>query len=63
MMLRQIMDGWRDFQDRLLPNYWAALAPHGLDARAIDTFGTLLAACRAGGRAGSDGGDRPAGHR
>jgi hypothetical protein len=44
MMLRQIMDGWRDFQDRLLPNYWAALVPHGLDSRAIDTFGTLLAA-------------------
>lgn len=45
MLLRQIMDGWRDFNDRLLPNYWEALAPHGMDSRAIDTFGTLLAAC------------------
>lgn len=44
MMLRQIMDGWRDYNDRLLVNYWEALAAQGLDARAIDTFGTLLAA-------------------
>lgn len=43
MMLRQIMDGWGDFQSRLLVNYWEALAAQGLDARAIDTFGTLLA--------------------
>ncbi len=45
MMLRQIMDGWTDFQGRILQNYWEALAPHGLDSRAIDTFGTLLATC------------------
>lgn len=44
MILRQIMDGWHDFQTRLLPNMWEELAPHGLDSRAIDTFGTLLAA-------------------
>ncbi len=44
MMLRQIMDGWRDLQARLIPQYWGELAPHGLDSRAIDTFGTLLAA-------------------
>ena len=44
MMLRQIMDGWADYQGRILRNYWEALAPHGLDSRAIDTFGTLLAA-------------------
>lgn len=44
MMLRQVMDGWRDFQERLLPHYWDELSRHGLDSRAIDTFGTLLAA-------------------
>ncbi|GAA2871857.1 hypothetical protein GCM10010837_24240 [Aminobacter niigataensis] len=44
MMLRQIMDGWTDFQGRLLSNYYDELKPHGLDSRAIDTFGTLLAA-------------------
>lgn len=44
MMLRQVMDGWTDFQGRLLQNYWDALAAQGLDSRAIDTFGTLLAA-------------------
>ncbi|MER2536887.1 MAG: hypothetical protein ABTQ31_17175 [Rhizobiaceae bacterium] len=43
MMLRQVLDGWADFNKRLLPNYWEALAAQGLDARAIDTFGTLLA--------------------
>lgn len=44
MMLRQVMDGWKDFRDRLLPNYAEALGAEGLSARAIDTFGTLLAA-------------------
>jgi hypothetical protein len=44
MLLRQIMDGWKDFSGRLMQNYWEALRPHGLDSRAIDTFGTLLAA-------------------
>lgn len=44
MMLRQIMDGWSDFQTRLLPNYWETLHRQKLDSRAIDTFGTLLAA-------------------
>ncbi len=44
MLLRQIMDGWQDFSGRLMQNYWEALKPHGLDSRAIDTFGTLLAA-------------------
>lgn len=44
MILRQIMDGWSDFSGRLMQNYWAALMPQGLDSRAIDTFGTLLAA-------------------
>lgn len=44
MMLRQVMDGWADFTTRLMPQYWDALAGQGLDARAIDTYGTLLAA-------------------
>ncbi|RWI96083.1 hypothetical protein [Mesorhizobium sp.] len=44
MILRQIMDGWREFQDVLLPDYASILGERGLSARAIDTFGTLLAA-------------------
>lgn len=44
MILRQIMDGWTDFQDRMIPNYWEILAEQKLDSRAIDTFGTLIAA-------------------
>lgn len=44
MILRQIMDGWKSFQGELLQYYWEELAPQGLDSRAIDTFGTLLAA-------------------
>lgn len=44
MLVRQIMDGWRDFKERLLPNYFKMLAPRGMNSRAIDTFGTLLAA-------------------
>ena len=44
MILRQIMDGWSDLQSRLIPNYWEILSRHKLDSRAIDTFGTLLAA-------------------
>lgn len=44
MILRQVMDGWKEFSDRLLPFYAATLGQHGLSARAIDTYGTLLAA-------------------
>jgi hypothetical protein len=44
MILRQVMDGWSDFQKRLLPQWWAILRDQGLDSRAIDTYGTLLAA-------------------
>lgn len=44
MMLRQVIDGWQDFAERLLPGYWTMLSEQGLDSRAIDTFGTLLAA-------------------
>lgn len=44
MMLRQVLDGWHEFYPRIYQNYWEALAPQGLDSRAINTFGTLLAA-------------------
>lgn len=44
MLLRQVIDGWADFRDRRLPYYAGVLNEHGLSARAIDTFGTLLAA-------------------
>jgi hypothetical protein len=44
MMLRQVLDGWHEFYPRLYQNYWEELAPQGLDSRAINTFGTLLAA-------------------
>ncbi len=43
MLLRQVLDGWREFQDRLLPDYWQILQAQGLDSRGIDTYGTLLA--------------------
>jgi hypothetical protein len=46
MILRQIMDGWKDFNDVLMPDYATILGERGLSARAIDTFGTLLAAAR-----------------
>lgn len=46
MILRQIMDGWRDFNDVLMPDYATILGERGLSARAIDTFGTLLAAAQ-----------------
>lgn len=44
MFLRQIMDGWKSFNDELMPYYWGILREQGLDSRAIDTFGTLLSA-------------------
>jgi hypothetical protein len=44
MLLRQIMDGWKDFSTRLLQDWWNTLQAQGLDSRAIDTYGTLLAA-------------------
>lgn len=43
MMLRQIMDGWGEFQNRL-QDWDEVLRAHKLDSRSIDTFGTLLAA-------------------
>jgi hypothetical protein len=44
MLLRQVMDGWRDFSTRALADYAQVLNGAGLSARAIDTYGTLLAA-------------------
>lgn len=44
MMLRQVMDGWDHFNGRAMQSWYELLKPHGLDARAIDTYGTLLAA-------------------
>lgn len=43
MILRQMMDGWRDLQDRILPDWKRILHGAGFDARQMDTFGTLLA--------------------
>jgi len=44
MLLRQIMDGWSDFRARILPDWKRTLHLAGFDARAMDTYGTLLAA-------------------
>jgi len=44
MMLRQVMDGWQDFNDTLLPRWRRRLHKAGFDARMIATYGTLLAA-------------------
>ncbi|MBA4613830.1 hypothetical protein H1W37_19405 [Stappia taiwanensis] len=44
MILRQIMDGWQEFRTRLLPDWKQTLHKAGFDARAMDTYGTLLAA-------------------
>jgi hypothetical protein len=44
MILRQVMDGWGEFKGRILPDYATLLGEQGLSARAIDTYGTLLAA-------------------
>ncbi len=46
MILRQVMDGWHDFTNFILPKWKRLLSDPRLpfDARAIDTYGTLLAA-------------------
>ncbi|MCA1241856.1 hypothetical protein LC092_05365 [Stappia stellulata] len=44
MLLRQIMDGWQEFRARTLPDWKQTLHMAGFDARAMDTYGTLLAA-------------------
>jgi hypothetical protein len=44
MLLRQVMDGWATFQSTGLQYWWDELQRQKLDSRAIDTYGTLLAA-------------------
>lgn len=44
MLLRQVIDGWEVFNKELMPFYAEILGKQGLSARAIDTYGTLLAA-------------------
>ncbi len=44
MLLRQVMDGWENFNASILPYWWSVLQDQRMDARAIDTYGTLLAA-------------------
>jgi len=44
MLLRQVMDGWPAFREKILPSWWGTLKEQGLDSRAINTYGTLLAA-------------------
>lgn len=44
MLLRQVMDGWQRFDAELLPEWKLALHDAGMDTRAQDTYGTLLAA-------------------
>ncbi len=44
MLLRQVMDGYHDFNNHILPRWKTLLNKVGFDARAIDTYGTLLAA-------------------
>ncbi len=44
MILRQVMDGFQEFGQRILPDWKQTLHMAGCDARAMDTFGTLLAA-------------------
>jgi len=43
MILRQVMDGYHDFYWHILPAWKRTLHKVGFDARAIDTYGTLLA--------------------
>jgi hypothetical protein len=47
MILRQLMDGYHDFYWHILPkwNKWLSNPRLPFDARAIDTYGTLLACC------------------
>lgn len=43
MLLRQVMDGWSDFAERLLPAWRDTLLAAGMSDRHADTYGTLLA--------------------
>jgi len=47
MILRQLMDGYHDFYWHILPKWkkWLSDPRLPFDARAIDTYGTLLACC------------------
>lgn len=45
MILRQVMDGFTEFNE-LKQDYFETLAKQGFDSRAIDTYGTLLAAAQ-----------------
>jgi hypothetical protein len=42
MMLRALMDGWKDL-DKMIAQWRDALSAQGMDSRAQDTYGTLLA--------------------
>ncbi|AZN71848.1 hypothetical protein D5400_11680 [Georhizobium profundi] len=44
MLLRQVMDGWTGFNTKILPDWRKTLHMAEFDARAISTYGTLLAA-------------------
>lgn len=44
MILRQVMDGWREFSQTILPDWKVTLHKAGCNSRAMDTYGTLLAA-------------------
>lgn len=45
MLLRQVMDGWQEYSTRTRNEWWSLLSKlKGIDSRAIDTYGTLLAA-------------------
>ncbi|WP_024349645.1 hypothetical protein [Aurantimonas coralicida] len=46
MILRQVMQGWSRFASELLPDWKRALHDAGMDSRAQDTYGTLLAAAQ-----------------
>ncbi|MEM7067935.1 MAG: hypothetical protein AAF478_03550 [Pseudomonadota bacterium] len=43
-LLRQIMDGWKRYQNEILPDWMDQLSAAGFNQRQIDTYGTLLAA-------------------
>lgn len=46
MLLRQLMDGWSEFNERTLPGWAETLRMQGFNERSIDTYATLLAAAQ-----------------